>query len=609
MRGRIVCAFVVLMVCTAGSPRTARGAGAFFDIVGLPVAENVGAEAAVDAIISDLNSDGMNDVFVAMGNAGTTAGSIGPAADRVYLAVSGVLQRVPVLLDDPPAAAAGVAIADFNRDGAPDIALAGGIDQPGGVVVPTRIHLRTSAAPLTYDAGQLLDTNSLAAVDIAAADWDIDGDTDLAIALTDGTVSLYLNESPTGGPLQIFRVGSITVATGPAGAIAFLPLHFASRPDLLALRPSGDASSPRGLLIFPNTLASVPFDNAPILRSLPGTAALVDLATGDVNGDGRIDVVVAARSAPGSTVGESRVFLGGSDINGPTLIPSPFQFPVAATLRAAVADLDGDALADIVFSHARCDALQCSGLTESNTISVWRSLGSSFAHTRQCLGRNNPATRALAIGRTAGSGVLPDVFAIGGQQTGSAPPPETAVNLLRNDAAGQTRLCCMAQFAAAYGELPMSAKPHSVRSALQVNAVASVEVEAFRRVRDELMAVAANGARLRARYQQFSPEIVTMMVTDSSLWSQAALTLNAWSRPVTDLADGNGSSSVVTNAMVSSVDQFLMRLSTLGSPALSAAIADERARLPPFSSFVGMNMNQFANVTLPVALFANGFEE
>ncbi|MBK7916613.1 MAG: hypothetical protein IPJ94_10195 [Chloroflexi bacterium] len=40
------------------------------------------------------------------------------------------------------------------------------------------------------------------------------------------------------------------------------------------------------------------------------------------------------------------------------------------------------------------------------------------------------------------------------------------------------------------------------------------------------------------------------------------------------------------------VDDFLNALSAAGSPALQQAIAAERAKLPPFDSFVGLTMEQ-----------------
>jgi hypothetical protein len=118
-----------------------------------------------------------------------------------------------------------------------------------------------------------------------------------------------------------------------------------------------------------------------------------------------------------------------------------------------------------------------------------------------------------------------------------------------------------------------------------------------------------NGPRLRARYQQFSPEVAQMMLTDPSLWSDGAAVLSAWSGPLRALLDADGASAFVTQAMMDGVDTFLVRLSGGGSAALAQTIAEERALLPPFATFVGMDMDEFLAAALPAdALFGDGFE-
>jgi hypothetical protein len=61
--------------------------------------------------------------------------------------------------------------------------------------------------------------------------------------------------------------------------------------------------------------------------------------------------------------------------------------------------------------------------------------------------------------------------------------------------------------------------------------------------------------------------------------------------------------------MIAAVDAFLSRLSAEGSAALAQAIAEERAAIPPFATFVGLDLDAFRALVLPGdVMFDDGFE-
>jgi hypothetical protein len=145
--------------------------------------------------------------------------------------------------------------------------------------------------------------------------------------------------------------------------------------------------------------------------------------------------------------------------------------------------------------------------------------------------------------------------------------------------------------------------------ALLVAASSAVDLRAYSGVRDALFADALDGPRLRQRYDTFSPEIAQRMRADPALWRDGAAALGLWSEPLARLLAGSGASRSVSPDMIDAVEAVLARLSATGSPALAAAIAEERARLPPLATLVGMDMDTFRATVLPDdRVFGHGFE-
>lgn len=551
--------------------------------------------AITGVTLAQLGGDDRPDLLVTFRASVGTGGVQTANVARLWLSVDGGFPADP--LDVGPASStAGSVVADFNGDLVNDAVVAGGVLD--GVAQPTRVYRgndAVSGSPLT-EAGTA--GPDLEAVAIATADIDADGDPDLAIARESGVVDVLRNDS-SAQSFVFTPIQSLPVSQLRAGRLAFGNFGGDARPDLAVLRPVGKALSDTGLTIAINAGGATPFaiaagDNL----TMP---APVDLAVANFNGDGWDDIVVADRSVEpdgsGGLRSASRIVF-----RTPQLEVDELRFPASGHTAVAIVDVDLDGRRDLVFARSPCALgnVGCSAREES-TLSVWLGQATSWAPGPQCIGQHQAGPVALAAGRI-GFGPLPDFVVAGIARPASSEP---GFAHWRNNASSQQALCCFAQAAAEFGEAKSL-----VALASTPDAVAAVDLDALAAVRDELMADAQNGQRLHDRYEQFSAELVALLRTDPTLWSDAAGTLTAWSGPVRALVNGEGASATVTQAMLDAVDAFLVRIASDGSPALAQAIAEERALLPPFATFVGLDMDEFRDIALPPErIFASGFEQ
>ncbi|WP_243317203.1 FG-GAP repeat domain-containing protein [Geothrix paludis] len=187
---------------------------------------------------------------------------------------------------------------------------------------------------------------------IAVADIDANGQpdilglvsTDLGGVATQGYVSTRL-QGPAGTFALPTRFG---VGTEPANLVV-ADVDGDGRPDLVVANATDQTVSVR--LADP---AKPGFFLPAVLLATPGRTPL-DVAVGDLNGDGKMDIVVAASGA-----NNVMVFLQGSTLG--TFL-APVTFPVGGDPQAVtVADLDGDGTLDIAVA------------TTANTVSVLRQL-------------------------------------------------------------------------------------------------------------------------------------------------------------------------------------------------------------------------------------------
>lgn len=583
------------------APHASAAPGAF-EVAAMPLQPDEGSIVALAA--GDLDGDGRQDLYLAYGNrSGGVNGTETPLPDRWLRGVPGGFEPATANFDGAaPVAAAGVVLADFDRDGDLDVLVAGGASYDGTLVsnvpAPTQLYRNLGAGQFAaaVNVGPVQRSTG-----IAAADIDADGDLDVAIARANGRVDLYRNDSAPGGAIAFTLQQQLTAASGPSpqpGPLVFGDFTGDGRPDLAVLRlvDSGTAGNfePRGVVFFDHRGAS---GYAQLSSVALGEGFPNGLAVADFDLDGRDDLAVSSAVSfllPGLGDGASRVLLGNA--TGPVLASA--RFPAHAHSAVAAGDFDGDGRPDLVFGRRRCTPTVLGCLDQAlSSMVFYFGTGNGFEAGPQCLGRHSDAAARLLVAELNGDGFADVLFAGQRPVQGSG----DGMGWLRNNAVGSSNACCMAELA---GDLP-----DGLLERIALGATGAADLGALARVRDELMPASTSGPRLLARYAQFESEVAALMRADLTLWREAAGVLALWARPVRDLVNGRGAQRGVEQAMIDAVDGFLQRLSATGSPALAAAIADERARLPPLAELVGLSMDEFATLVLPPdRLLGDGFE-
>ena len=233
-------------------------------------------------------------------------------------------------LPPPPLAVNfGVAVADFNGDGKPDVVSLSWFSHGTPANVSLFLH---DAATNTFLAPQLT-ANGMAPSWLKVADINGDGSPDLVTASNDGGfISVLLNSADGhgtfGAPSYLATHGATDIAVGDLNGDGVPDIVVADYPVSLFLQnPSarGSFAAPVGLYA--------------------GGAATVEL--GDLNGDGLLDVVLV------DAAGVKVLFHGadplqatfGAPVSVYTQTPNAY---IQGGNLIAVGDVDGDGLADLV---------------------------------------------------------------------------------------------------------------------------------------------------------------------------------------------------------------------------------------------------------------------
>jgi Bacterial Ig-like domain (group 3)/FG-GAP-like repeat len=258
---------------------------------------------------ADVNGDGIRDVLLAVG------GSLGVLLGKG----NGTFQPI-VLYSSDGSVATGIAVADVNNDGKLDVLITNGAGESNGdgeVVVMLGNGDGTFQPAVPYDSG------GSGATSVAVADVNGDGKPDLLVTN---------NASESNGD------GELSVLLGN-GDGTFQP--------------------------------AVPYDS--------GGSEATSVAIADVNGDGKPDAVIANQAGESDGDGSASVLLGNGDGTfQPALI---FDSGAWGSNSVAVADLNGDGRLDLVlasFSNPMSVLLNNTGPHTSTTTTLVSSLNPSL---------------------------------------------------------------------------------------------------------------------------------------------------------------------------------------------------------------------------------------
>ncbi len=279
---------------------------------------------------------------VSFGRGGTVVVAVGPSTSKVFRAATDSFEDARVSSPAVSATMGPRELVAFDADGDCDDDV---------LLVPL------SAPPALWrreDAGSFSNVEGAVPAVLgparAAAVADVDGDTDVDIALeTDSQLVILLNDG-TGQFTQ-----SANVIAGDAGmdltAVAPGDLDGDGDPDLVAARGSGQPEVPRALF---NTGDGAFVDVAQAVPQVPLLARQVEIA--DLTGDGLLDVLLG--------VSASHVYLyanledGRLEDRSDAALPSLDPIEPSAT---SVGDWDGDCLNDVAV-----------GLADGSNALLWR---------------------------------------------------------------------------------------------------------------------------------------------------------------------------------------------------------------------------------------------
>ncbi len=292
------------------------------------------ADGAWSAAVADLDGDGCADLVLGMWENG-----IRPDLNAFvyYGTPEGWSERFRQLLPVPSCTS--VAVGDFNGDGRPDLAFVS-----NGAV---RVFQQTR---LGFEPKRFRDLD-IAADQIDAADLDGDGCAELVVRTREGAVSVHWGSPEgiaAGRATEVFAPPpAAPVPDDPSRPKTFADFVPDARPLVKVLRTAGAdrvfVATPDAVLLVAVTADRRFGEPLRLTCNCPMSAAV-----GDVDGDGRDDLVVACRDADGG--GErSWVFWGGA---------GGFSELARTDLRtfracdAVVADLDGDGRAEVVICQS-----------------------------------------------------------------------------------------------------------------------------------------------------------------------------------------------------------------------------------------------------------------
>ena len=235
-----------------------------------------------------------------------------------------------------------LAVADLDGDGKPDVVV---VNNLAGTI---SVFRNTSAGGSVSFSARVDYAVGIFPSCVAIGDLDGDGKPDLAVVNnTSNTVSLFRNNSNIGTIALAAKVDLATAAgTDDPFGIALVDLDGDGKSDLVVTNNNVNNITPAvvAFSIFRNASTVGNFSFAAALNFSTGNAYRI--ASGDLNGDGKPDLVIATASGDANvTIYQNKSVAGSISLGAPAL-----EYSLSA-FATAVGDLDGDGLPDLAVAN------------------------------------------------------------------------------------------------------------------------------------------------------------------------------------------------------------------------------------------------------------------
>jgi hypothetical protein len=344
--GRTVSVFLNTLVLTADAPA--------FNTGGTPQLGDVGSLPSAIAA-GDLNYDGYPDLVASNEAEETIAvrvNTTSPGSSSTDFHIP--FYKSTAVTGSGPT---GVAVGDLNADWEPDVAAANKGNGTLSILMNKRPVPFTDSTTVDFDVSTPVANSSPAAVCIR--DVDADGMPELIVVREANSVDIWPNATAvdattyTGGTTL-----NITSNLDEPVAIAVGDLNADGLPDL-AIVNYRDGQSNGTVAIYENTTTFGPvalgftYIDIPAVGNHPTAVAI-----GDVNADGKPDLVVANSGNTGTQPNTVAVLLNATATAGntPTFASAIFHAAGTNPVDVAIADLNGDCKPDIAVANGSANA-------------------------------------------------------------------------------------------------------------------------------------------------------------------------------------------------------------------------------------------------------------
>jgi gliding motility-associated-like protein len=281
--------------------------------------------------VDDLNGDGKPDVVVANFNNNTISVFKNTSANNQISFDNAITFNT----GQRPYA---IAIADFNGDGKPDLAVTNEYSYPSYISVYTNSTTQNSQISFLAERDFPSLTNSRG---ISATDVDLDGKADLIVASQDGFVSVFKNTS-AGSVINFDPKIDYTLPLGGGPeSVAVLDLDGDHKPDIAV----ADNNTPGTISVLKNnsSAGSISFTNR---QDFPTGQNPFSICAGDINGDGKPDLAVTNQFDNSISVLINNSSSGNINFN------NKLDFATGDYPRSAnMGDIDGNGRPDLIVGN------------------------------------------------------------------------------------------------------------------------------------------------------------------------------------------------------------------------------------------------------------------